>query len=134
MANLRDLVERVDEVAPDASTRAEHLAAGGGQAIKTAASLTRLLDPAARDPAVFFELVQEGIERGRLETEPPIRALLDDLRQLVAMAIRSVEDREDQEFRAALLQGLRRQVNRRHRYATYIYDGDRRRTVGVQKN
>src|SRR6185436_16050926 len=98
----RDLIERLDELAPDAAPRAEHLAAARGEAVETAPALAGLFDPAPGHPALFLELVQEGIERRRLEAQLAARARLDDLRQLIPVAIGAVEDRQHQELGAAL--------------------------------
>src|SRR5688500_11135643 len=102
--DLGDLIQRVDELAPYPAAGAQHLAPGGGQAIKTAAPLAGLFDPAARDPALFLELVEQGIKRRGLETELAARPGLDNLGQLITMPIGTVEDRQHQELGTALLQ------------------------------
>ena len=119
--DLRDLVERLDEFAPDAAPRAEHLAAARGEPVEAAAPLAGLFDPAARHPALFFELVREGIERGRLEAQLAAGSRLDDLRQLIPMAIGPVEDRQHQELGAAFLQGLGRDIHWCHIGMKHIY-------------
>src|SRR5690242_8355364 len=112
MADPGDLLERVNEFAPHAAARAEHFAATRGQLVEAAPPLTGLLHPSAGDPALFLELVQEGIERRRLEAQFAAGSVLDDLRELISMAIGAVEDRQYQEFGAALLERLGGEINR----------------------
>ena len=81
----------MDELAPDPAPRPEHFPPGGGETVEAAAPLARLFDPAARDPAVFLEPVEQGIEGGGLEAEPAVRSGFDDLRQLVAVTVGAVE-------------------------------------------
>src|SRR5688572_13369420 len=101
-----DLFKRIDEFAPHAPARAEHLAARRREAIEAAAPLAGFFHPAAGHPALFLELVEQGIERGRLEAELAARPRLDDLRQFIPMPIRAVENRQHQELGAAFLQRL----------------------------
>src|SRR6476661_6014100 len=86
-----DAVECVEEVAPDLSPYAEHGPPLGGEAIEAAAALAGLLHPAPFDPAALFELVQKRVQRRRLELEPAVRPLVDQLRDFVAMPLRPVE-------------------------------------------
>ena len=57
----RDLIERVEEFAPDAAAIAEHGAAVGGEPIEPAAPLARFFDPSALDPSSLLEFVEQGI-------------------------------------------------------------------------
>src|SRR5688572_9184532 len=78
----RDQSNGVDEFAPVVALRGEDLLAFGGEAVEAPPPLARLLDPLARDPAALLEAVEQGIERGHLELQPPARALLDQLADL----------------------------------------------------
>src|SRR5215213_5680465 len=89
MPYFRDLIEGLDEFPPDAAPGAEHLAATCGEAIEAPAALAGLFHPSPRHPSLFFQLVQKWIERRRLEAQLAARPGLDDLRQLIPMAIRS---------------------------------------------
>src|SRR5688572_31302573 len=121
MTDLGDLIECVDELAPHAPARAEHLAAARGQAIEAAPPLAGLFEPAPGHPALFLQLVQKGIERRRLEAQLAVRARLDDLRQLIPVAIRPVEDRQHQELGAAFLEGPGRNIHWSHIGRKHIY-------------
>src|SRR5687768_13080134 len=114
-----DLFECVDELAPHAAPRAKDFAAGWSEPIETAASLARFLDPPARDPALFFKLVEQGIERRRLEAQLAAGSRFNDLRQFIPMPIGTVEDRQQQELGAAFLQRPGRDI--RHIGMKHIY-------------
>src|SRR3954463_4216055 len=103
MFGPRDELNRLDELAPVITLRGEHLAAFCRQPIKAPAALARLLDPSPRDPAALFEPVEERIERGHLELQPPAGSLLDQLADLVAMPCAGLDQRKDQQLGAAFL-------------------------------
>ena len=52
----------------------------------------------------MLEPVQQRIERCRLEPDPPLRALVDQLADLVTVAGPVLDQRQDQEFGAAFLE------------------------------
>src|SRR5262245_12270532 len=100
LAEIRHQVQRLEKLAPDAAANAQDPAAGGGEPVVALAPLAGLLDPASRDPALLLELVEQRIKRRRLEMEPALRARLDDLGELVPVAIRAIEDRQHQKLGA----------------------------------
>src|SRR5687767_396743 len=121
VSDFGDLIERVDELSPHATPGAQHLAAGRRQAIKTAAAFARLFHPAAHHPPLFFQLVQQGIQRRCLEAQLAAGPRFDDLCELVAVAIGTVKDRQHQELGAALLKrsgGDIRHIDMKHIYLT----------------
>lgn len=100
----RDLVERVEEFAPHAAAIAEHGAAVGGEPIEPAAPLARFFDPSPLDPPSLLEFVEQRIQGRGLKLEPSIGTLLDQLRNLVTVPLRTLEHGQDQELRAPFLQ------------------------------
>src|SRR3982751_6388312 len=103
MFGPRDQLNRLDELAPVITLRGEHLAAFCRQPIKAPAALAGLLDPPSRDPAALLEPIEQRVERGHFELQPPAGSLLDQLADLVAMARASLDERQDQQLGAALL-------------------------------
>src|SRR5262245_30493663 len=99
-----DAVDGVDEIAPGASLRGEHARTRGRQLVEPPPPLTRLLDPAALNPAALFQSIQKGVQRRRAEREDAARARFDQLAQLVAVAGARLDERKNQQFRAPLLQ------------------------------
>src|SRR3954469_525291 len=66
--------------------------------------LRRLFHPPPCDEAVVLQTVEQGIERRGVHAEEPIRSLLEELTQLIAVACLRLEQREDEERRRALLE------------------------------
>src|SRR5262245_50797547 len=99
-----DAVDGGNEVAPAAALGGEHFAALGGEAIEAAPALAGLLDPGAANPAALVEAVEERIERGDVEAERALGAGLDEAGDLVAVAGAGVDEREDEQLGAALLE------------------------------
>src|SRR5919106_4745623 len=104
MLDARDVVERLEELAPDLAAHAQRGAAGRGQPVNPPPSLAGFLDPASFDQAALLELVKQGIKRCGLKLQPPLGSRLDLLRDFVAMPLRSVEHGKDEELGAAFLQ------------------------------
>src|SRR3954471_1216825 len=103
MFRPRDPLNRLDELAPVIALRGQHLAAFRSQPIEAPAALARLLDPASRDPAALLEAVEQRVQRGHLELQPPAGSLLDQLADLVAMPRAGLDQRQDQQLGAAFL-------------------------------
>src|SRR5262245_7730059 len=101
MASLRDAVDGGDEAAPALALVGEDAAAFAGQAVVAAAALAFLFHPLPGDPAAALEPVEQGIERRDLEPHGALRALLDHLADLVAVAGSRFDEREDDELGAA---------------------------------
>src|SRR4051812_27695803 len=104
MFGSRNLFDRVDELAPIVPLCRQDVAPLRGQAVETAAPFARLLDPLAGDPAALLEAVEQRIERGDLELQPPAGSLFDQLADLVAMPRPRLDQRQDQQLGAALLE------------------------------
>src|SRR3989442_2860104 len=98
-----EIPNQLEEQPPFLALRREHFAAFGRDLVITPAPLPRLLDPAALDPFAFFELVEGCVERCEVEGERAAGAILDQLRQLVAVPRFIVEKCEHDELRRALL-------------------------------
>src|SRR5689334_22860456 len=77
MFDTRDAVDRLDELPPAVALGGQHLFPFGRQAVVTAAALAGVLHPAALNPAALLQAVEQGVERGDVETQTAARALLD---------------------------------------------------------
>src|SRR5689334_14542473 len=104
MVDSRDPADRLGERTPRAALRFEDLRSRCGQGVVAAAALPGLLDPASLDPAAFLEAIQQRIERCHAELEDAVGLGLDQLAQVVAVARLVLEQREDEELGASLLQ------------------------------
>src|SRR5918993_4417529 len=100
----RDQPHRVDERVPRRTMRRQHLATGCGQRVIAPASLAGALHPSPLDPAAVLESIQQRVERGRLEPDLPVRALVDQLADLIAVTGAVLQQREDEQFGAALFE------------------------------
>src|SRR5215468_7221926 len=89
---------------PDAALRGQRLLAVLRQFVKTSPPLPGFLHPTAFDPAALFQPVKQEIKRGGVELQHAVRARLDQLAEFVAMARAGLQQRQDEQFRAALLQ------------------------------
>src|SRR5262245_55805258 len=128
MANPCDARERVDELLPAGAVAGEHAPALGRDAIEPAAALAGFLDPAPDDESALLQPVEHGVERGDVELEDAVGALVDELADLVAVAGALLDEREHEELGAPLLE-VRTNVSRRHICDRNIYDGQSSRTV-----
>src|ERR687883_1594761 len=104
MLHPRDAVDRQHELAPRTALGREHLPPLAREAVVAAAPLAGLLHPPPLDPAAPLELVEERVERGHVEPEHAAGAGLDQLAQLVAVPRLVLEQRQDHQLRAPLLQ------------------------------
>src|SRR5215470_6525113 len=104
MAKLGDAVERGKERFPAPALGIERGPARGGQAVAASAAGAGALDPAALDQAAALEAVERGIERCDVESERTVGSAIDQLGQLVAVAVALLEQREDDGFGAAFAQ------------------------------
>ena len=84
--------------------RGEDPAPRRGQAVEAAAPLASLFDPSPLQPSALFQAIEQGIERGDVELELSVRALLDQLADFVAVPGPRFEDRQDDELGGSLLQ------------------------------
>src|SRR6185503_2043873 len=104
MADAGDPVQGGEERAPAAPLRVEHLLARGRQPVEAAPPHAGLLDPLALDEAAALEAVERRVEGRDVELQRAGRSAVDQLGDLVAMAVALFEQREDQGFGAALAQ------------------------------
>src|SRR5262245_33166982 len=104
MADLDDAVDGGGEALPALALLGEDAPAGGGDAVVAAPALAGLLDPPSLEPAALFQLVEERIEGGDLETDGAVGLALGHLADLVAVARPLLEQGEDDQLGAALLQ------------------------------
>src|SRR5439155_23455241 len=77
ITNSSEIPNQLEELPPFFALRREHLAAPGRNPVVAPPALAGLLDPAARDPFAFFELVEGGVERREVEGERSTGASLD---------------------------------------------------------
>src|SRR5262249_49945406 len=94
----------LDEIAPRVALRSQHARAGWRQPVVAPPPLARLLDPAALDPAALLQPVEQRVERCDAEAEQATRARFDQLAQVVAMPRLILDERQDQQLGAPLLQ------------------------------
>src|SRR5438876_695414 len=115
MTNPRHAVQRVEERAPAPALGIEHFLARSREMVETPPAAAAALHPLARDQAAAFEAVERRIERGHVERDGAVRPLVDQLGDLVAVAIAFFEQREDEHRGAALPQ-----VAVGHMYRLYV--------------
>jgi hypothetical protein len=104
ISGLRDPVDGGDEAFPSRSLLREHLSARGVDPVITAPALPRLFDPSTCNPAPFFEAIEQGIERRDAKTDGAFGALLDHLADLIPVPRAVLDERQNQQLRAALFQ------------------------------
>src|SRR5262245_59924277 len=97
-------VDGLDERPPRVALRCQDVRTGGREAVVAPAALPGLLDPAALDPAAFFEAIQQRIKGCDTERDGTARLRLDQLAQLVAVPRLRLQQREDQQLGASLLE------------------------------
>src|SRR5262245_24941979 len=99
-----DSTDRGHEGFPCAALRLQHFLPFGRQFVIAPPPLPRLLHPLPLDPAALLKPVEQRIERGDVETQRPARTGLDQFGNVVAMPGPDLNEREDQQLGAALLQ------------------------------
>src|SRR5262249_76098 len=103
-----DAADGRDERLPARALLGEDLAPGrgpgGGEAVVAAAPLTGLLDPGPGQPAAALQAVEQRVQRGDGVRDDAVRAALDELPDLVPVAPPVLEEREDEQLAAALLE------------------------------
>ena len=78
-----DAMQRREEGVPIGSLRCEDLPPVSCQAVVAAAALPGFLDPRAVDPAALLHPVQHRIQRGDVEKEHAVRAVVDHARDFI---------------------------------------------------
>src|SRR4051812_27205612 len=104
MAQPRDADQRVDEGVPAGAALRQDAPAAGGDAVVALAALACALDPSPLDQPPGLHAIEERVERGGVECEDAVRALLDQLGDLVSVPRPLFEQREHEHFSAALLE------------------------------
>src|SRR5262245_5739726 len=99
-----DAADRGHEGLPRASLRLQHFLPFGRQFVIAPPPLPGLLHPLPLDPAPLLKPVEQRIERGDVETQRPARTRLDQFGNVVAVPWPDLDEREDQQLGAALLQ------------------------------
>src|SRR6266542_336532 len=101
MPNPRDAIERREERAPAAPLGIEHRLPLAGDAIEAAASRPGLFHPSAFDEAAALEPIERRIQRRHVKFQRALGTLIDELGNLVAVAVALFQQRENQDFGAA---------------------------------
>src|SRR5262245_10697711 len=104
LAQPRDAVEGREEAVPAAALTEERLFTLRGETVETPTPLAALLDPAPLDQAAALEAVEDRVERGDVELQRAAGSAIDQLGQLVAVAVALLEQRHDQHLGAAFAQ------------------------------
>src|SRR5213078_4368426 len=102
--NSGDSTDCFHELEPPVALAGEHLFAGRGEAIITPPPLPGFFHPAAANPSSFLEPVEQGIKRSDIKPQRTARAQLDQLTNVVSMPRPILDQRKNEQFRAALLQ------------------------------
>ena len=76
----------------------------GCQPIVTTAPLAGFLDPPSGNQSPPFQAVEHGVERGDVEFEQAVRTVFDELADLIPMTSAVLDERKDQQLRAAFFQ------------------------------
>src|SRR5919112_6209711 len=85
MIDSSDEAHGVDERLPGVALARQHASAFRRQRVIPPPALAGLLDPPALQPPSFFQPIQERIERCHMELQLPVRAVLDQLADLVSV-------------------------------------------------
>src|SRR5262245_37447042 len=104
MFHSSDAADREDEFAPRVTLRRQDVGADRRQPVIAAPPLPGFLDPPPQDPAALLEAIEQGIERGDAEFQDAARSRLDELAEVVAVTRLILEQRQDQELGAAVLE------------------------------
>src|ERR1044072_6117021 len=104
MVDSGNLADRQHEFAPGVALRGEDVGADGREAVVAPAALSRLLNPAAENPAALLESIQQRVERRDAKFQQAARSHLDQLAQVVAVPRLILEQRQDEELGAPLLE------------------------------
>src|SRR5688572_6993813 len=99
-----DLADGADERVPAAAPLCQRFLSFARDLVDASAPFARLLRPAPLDPAALLQLVEQRIERGGVKRDRPTRPLLDQRRDVIAVARAHFDQRQDEEFGAALFE------------------------------
>jgi hypothetical protein len=99
-----DVVNRQNELVPDATLRGEIFATDWRQAVEPASTFPSFFHPAAGDEISLFKTAEDWIERADAKLDTPFGARFDQLANFVAMARPRFDQGENKEFRAAFFE------------------------------
>src|SRR5262245_53655106 len=102
-AHAGHLTQRLDESPPVGTLLGQHFPSRFGDPVVAPPALAGFLDPSPLDPPALLHAIERGVERGQREAEIATGSLLDQLRNLVAVMPVVFDDRENEDFGAALL-------------------------------
>ena len=121
MTNAGYAVEGIDEVLPDVPLARQRLPASGRQPVVAAPALPWFFDPAAVDEVLLLHAVEGGIERGGVKGDLPPGSLVDQAGEVVTVPVPLLEQREDQQFRAATFELALKPIDA-HMWAHHIWN------------
>src|SRR5437660_8918937 len=101
MADPGQAIESLEEIPPLLPQRSELPPASGGEAIVAAVTTSVVGLPAAFEPATFFHVVKQGIERREREFQSAARALPNLFGDFEAVKLLFCQQREDGQFAAS---------------------------------
>src|SRR5262249_47027426 len=104
MLTSRDAAHRSDEALPGGSLIGEHSAALRRQPIEPSPAFAGAFDPPTLNPAAPFQAIQQRVQRGDLEANSALGSLFDELAELIAVPGPVLDQREDEQLGASLLQ------------------------------
>jgi len=104
MLNSGNAIDGFDKLLPTVALCGEDFPALGSQTVITTTALARLFDPASLNPATALESIQQRVKRSHIEPQPPPRALLDQISDVIPMPWLIFDEREYQQLRAPLFQ------------------------------
>jgi len=102
--DTRDAAHRAGEHLPAVALLGQHLPALRGQAVQPPPALAGFLRPPPFDPLALLEPVEQGLERGDVEPQRPVRSRLDQLADVVPMPGPVLDQGEDEQLGAAFLE------------------------------
>src|SRR5215469_1222267 len=97
-------IHRLDERVPAASLGGQDFLPWRGKAVVAAPPLSCLFHPSALNPAALLQAIEQRVERGHVKAQRASRAPFNQFTDLVAVPRPSLQQRENQELGAALLQ------------------------------
>src|SRR5688500_7481464 len=115
-----DAGQRRNELLPPCPLGCEHAASLRGDPVEPSAALASLFYPAALDETAVLETVEQGIQRRDVKFQYTPRPLVDQLGDLVAMPRALFDERQHEQFGAALLEIRPHDVSWCHMYDHYI--------------
>src|SRR5712671_7268095 len=101
---LRDAVDGVDQVEPGGALCLETPFSPRREPVKATPPLSGLFHPSPLDQSPRLQAIEQGIKRCYVELQYAVRALLDQLADLVAMPRSMLDQGQYEQFSTALFQ------------------------------